>query len=243
MSKLIIAIAALALINTACKTRTADAPFGDHYNVSWNTQSENSSESMPLVGGDIACNVWVEEGEVLFYLSRSGSFDEHGAYLKLGRVRIKLTPNPFDDAGSFRQELILQDGFVEIEGKADKIALNVKIKLWVEVKNPVVHVDVNASSPLKVEAIYESWRTEERELAPGNYGERFASFNLMAYPGKLVRSKDDISFTDRGILFYHRNPEEKLSPELLIRMQGLEEEADGITDDLKNRTFGGLLFG
>jgi hypothetical protein len=243
MYKLIIVLAALALFNLACNTPEVAPPFQDHYNVVWDSQSKNSSESMPLVGGDMACNVWVEDGELLFYISRSGSFDEHGAYLKLGRVRVKLSPNPFGGAGSFRQELKLHDGFVEIEGMGEGNSLNAKIKVWVEVHRPVVHVDVVASLPVELEAAYESWRTEEKELAPGNYGERFASFNLMAYPGKVVRSKDEIFYSDEGVLFYHRNPEDKLTPEVLISQQGLEAEAASIPDDLKNRTFGGLLFG
>jgi hypothetical protein len=41
------------------------------YNVVWNTQSQNSSESMPCGGGDIGLNVWVENGNVLFYIAKS----------------------------------------------------------------------------------------------------------------------------------------------------------------------------
>lgn len=43
------------------------------YNIIWTTQSQNSSESMPCGGGDIGLNVWVEKGEILFYLSRSNA--------------------------------------------------------------------------------------------------------------------------------------------------------------------------
>ena len=43
----------------------------------WNTPSKNSSESMPCGGGDVGMNVWMEDGDILFYLSRSGSFDEN----------------------------------------------------------------------------------------------------------------------------------------------------------------------
>ena len=243
MYKLVIILVTISLFSHACDTPKTLAPFKNHYNVVWDTPSKNSSGSMPVVGGDIACNVWVEDGNLLFYISRSGSFDEHGAYLKLGRVRVKLSPNPFDDSGSFRQELKLHDGFVEIEGEAEGTSLNAKIKVWVDVHEPVVHVDIEANRPVELQASYESWRTEEKELAPGNYGERFAFFNLMAYPGKVVRSKDEISSSDKGVLFYHRNPEEKLIPEVLIRQQGLEAEAASIPDDLKNRIFGGLLFG
>ena len=50
-------------------------------------------------------NIWVEEGDILFYLSRSGTFDENNCQLKLGRFRLRLSPNPFEDAKDFRQEL------------------------------------------------------------------------------------------------------------------------------------------
>ena len=62
----------------------------DQYNLHWNSQSLNSGESMPCGGGDIGLNVWVENDELLFYLLRSGTFDEHNTLLKLGRVRVKL---------------------------------------------------------------------------------------------------------------------------------------------------------
>ena len=45
-----------------------------HANVVWNTPSRNSSESMPCGVGDIGMNIWVEEGDLLFYVSRSGTF-------------------------------------------------------------------------------------------------------------------------------------------------------------------------
>ena len=144
----------------------------DKYNVVWTTQSKNSSESMPCGGGDIGCNVWVENGELLFYFQRSGSLSENGEYLKLGRIRIRLAPNPFENSSSFRQELILKDGFVEIEatGSQKKTPLKAKIKVWVEVSTPVIHIDIHADKPVEVTAAYESWRTADKELK-GN--ERF----------------------------------------------------------------------
>jgi hypothetical protein len=60
----------------------------DEYNLEWTTQSKNSSESMPCGGGDIGLNVWVENGELLFYIDRSGNIDENDQQLKSGRVRI-----------------------------------------------------------------------------------------------------------------------------------------------------------
>lgn len=43
------------------------------YNPIWNTSSKGSHESMPCGGGSIGMNVWVENGELYFYFSRSGS--------------------------------------------------------------------------------------------------------------------------------------------------------------------------
>ena len=215
----------------------------NQYNVIWNSQSKNASESMPLVGGDIGCNVWVENGDVLLYIQRSGSFDENSEYLKMGRFRVKLKPNPLEGETIFRQELKLEDGFIEIESEKNngQKQLNAKIKLWVDVFHPVVHVDVAASENVEVSVAYESWRTEDKELEFGKG--RFGAFGLEGYPGIVIRSKDNIEQANNGILFYHRNPKAKLIPEVYIKLEELEEYANEINDDIKNRTFGGLLFG
>jgi hypothetical protein len=133
----------------------------DQYNVVWNSQSQNSSESMPCGGGDIGLNVWVEQGDVLFYMSKSGFFDENNQLLKAGRVRLKLSPNPFD-GGTFRQELKLNDGLVLIEGSKD--GLTAKVRIWVDVFRPVVHVDVEANRKVKLTSGYETWRHEDHVL-------------------------------------------------------------------------------
>ena len=77
--------------------------WSQHANLVWNSPGNNSSESMPCGGGDIGLNVWVEKGDLLFYISRSGTFDENNTMLKLGRIRIRFSPNPFLHADDFRQ--------------------------------------------------------------------------------------------------------------------------------------------
>jgi len=225
-------------VTLACNNKEK-ASIPEDYNINWTTQSKNASESMPLVGGDIGCNVWVENGDLLLYMQRSGSLDENGEYLKMGRFRIQLNPNPFLEGQTFRQELKLEDGYVEIESQNDE-KKTTKIMLWVDVFNPVVHVDVESSDKKNVNVWYESWRTEDKELAFGK--ERFGAFGLEGYPGKVIRSKDNIEQTENGILFFHRNPKEKRIPEVYIEAQELEEYANEIDDDIENRTFGGLLF-
>ncbi len=215
-----------------------------HYNISWDSQSTDASESMPLVGGDIGCNVWVENEDLLLYVQRSGSLTENGEYLKMGRFRIRLNPNPFVGDNSFRQELKLEDGFIEIESKKGETQ-NVLIQLWVDVFRPVVNIDIESAEPTEAQVSYESWRTENKELkAKGpRLFERFTCFSLDGYPGKVIRVKDEIEHFRNGVLFYHRNPKNKLIPDVLIEQQGLEEYSDEIFDDIRNRTFGGYVFG
>ena len=142
----------------------ASADYCDQYNVTWNSQSQNSSESMPLGGGDVGLNVWVENNELLFYLSQSGAFDENNSFLKLGRIRLRTTPNLFEPGGRFCQQLNLRDGSVAITGCRD--GKTVEILLWVDVFRPVVHIDINSDTPLLTEAQYETWRTEDRPVPP-----------------------------------------------------------------------------
>lgn len=217
----------------------------DQYNVKWDSPSTDVSGSMPAGGRDTGLNIWVENGDVLFYMQRSGSLDENGEYLKLGRVRLQLTPNPFDRPTSFRQELKLKEGYVEIAAKGHNEAapLNVLIKIWVDVFLSAIHVEVEADRDIAVLAAYENWRFENKDLPNERGGVRFGAFSLEGYPGVVTKRKDQVSHVNEGVLFYHRNADDKPIPGVLIKQQGLEASADIIPDDLKHRTFGGLLFG
>jgi len=206
------------------------------YNVVWDSPSRDSSESMPCGGGDIGLNVWVENGDVLFYLSRSGSLDELNEYLKLGRVRLRLDPNPFakrDD--TFRQELALREGHVEIRGG------DVLVRVWVEVHRPVVHVEVESGREISVTAAYENWRLNE-EIVPDD-SRRHACMELLGYPGEVRLGPDSVAHADGGVLFYHRNPADNWLRGLQIGQQGLQAYRDQIPDDLSSRTFGGFMAG
>src|SRR5258708_28692988 len=107
--KLFVVVFSLLLSGGSFPRLAAQSRAIDQCNITWNTPSMNSAASMPCGGGDIGLNVWVEKGDLLIYLSRSGTFDENNAFLKLGRVRLRLTPNPLEGT-NFRQELILRDG-------------------------------------------------------------------------------------------------------------------------------------
>lgn len=206
------------------------------YNVVWTSSSNNSSESMPCGGGDIGLNVWVENGDLLFYVSRSGTFDENNGFLKLGRVRVKLSPNPFTN-GEFRQELKLKEGYVEITGKNREVTAHIDI--WVDALRPVVHLKVDANKPVTTEAIYESWRYSDHKLKSG---ENFAN-SLKWGPTKNVTTlKDSITYRQNGVLFFHHNLDSTVF-DITVRQQGMMAVKEQLMNPLKNLTFGGLLEG
>ncbi|WP_294959595.1 DUF5703 domain-containing protein [uncultured Flavobacterium sp.] len=208
-------------------------PVLENYNQVWNSQSSNSSESMPLGGGDIGLNVWVEKGDLYFYFSRSGTFDEHNTLLKLGRVKVTLSPNPFAGKEGFHQELKLRDGYILIGQK------DTKIKLWVDVFKPVIHLDLESKMPLKMTASYESWRYKNRD-SKGKANN--ANSYKWAPQGDIITYKDSIAFENNGIKFYHRN-REKTVFDVAVKQQKMESVKDQMLNPLANLTFGGFMTG
>ncbi|WP_231625546.1 DUF5703 domain-containing protein [Pedobacter sp. R20-19] len=205
-------------------------------NVIWTKQSSNSSESMPVGGGDIGLNLWVEKGEVYLYLSRSGTFDENNTLLKLGRVKLKLSPNPFKGK-TFKQELILNNGYAQISGSNGK--LNTQIKIWADVFNPIIHLDIKSTEKIATEVSYESWRFEDR-ITKGK--ENNQNSYKWAPQGVVKTFKDEIGFKGNTIQFYHQNKRESVF-DVAVKQQGLEDRKAELFNPLKNLIFGGSLQG
>ena len=198
----------------------------------WTTPSKNSSESMPCGGGDIGMNVWVEQGDVMFYLSRSGCFDENNTLLKLGRFRVHLS-KPLN-MQSFRQQLVLHDGYCQVtDGRQ-------WVQIWADVNKPVVHVEVSAEKERTgVEVTYESWRTHDIVLSKR---ERFQTSYKFAAPKGLITRHDSIMAADDALTFLHRNGETTIF-DATVRQQQMESVKERLYNPLKNLTFGGRLHG
>ena len=65
------------------------------YDVTWDSPSKNAAGSIPLGNGDIGLNAWVEEnGDLAFYISKTDSWGDNGRLLKVGKLRVSLTPSP-----------------------------------------------------------------------------------------------------------------------------------------------------
>ena len=104
----------------------------DAYNVVWERPSEDASGQMPFGNGDIAAGAYaIEDGDLYLLLSKNDAFTYSGDIFKTGRVRVSLTPNPFEKGKPFRQEMDMKTGSVRIE------AGDVNIRLWADANRPV----------------------------------------------------------------------------------------------------------
>lgn len=198
----------------------------------WSTPSENASGSMPCGGGDIGMNVWVEKGDILFYVSRSGCFDENNTLLKQGRFRISLSPGL--NMKHFRQILHLGEGYVEITDG------HISVQLWADVSKPVVHADiVSPDTGMVVAATYENWRTRDIELTKR---ERFQTSYKFAAPKGLRTRADSIVTTDQCVTFMHQNGATTIF-DATVSQQRMDAVKDRLYNPLKNLVFGGRMSG
>jgi hypothetical protein len=208
---------------------------------------------MPMGNGDICLNVWVEEdGDLLFYIAKSDSWSENARLLKLGRVRIKLDPSPFEKGLPFRQELKLRQGEIEITAGDKSVS---KLEIWVDAHHPVIYTHVDSQRNVDVEVHLETWRNKAEELPTWKHrrgelrktaiGDVFnvlppeqpykPPYKTIVYPDTVVEGLSD------RILWYHRN--QKTSWPINMKLQGLDDFMENSTDPLLDRIFGGMVTG
>ena len=167
------------------------------YDVKFDSLGHSSSNSMPLGNGDIGLNVWTEQnGDVLFYISKSDAWEEADNLVKVGRVRVSLSPNPFAGAKTVQQVLKLKDGEIQVSN-----GLGTVLKVWVDANHPVVRVQVSSSQPLHLKATLDPWRTE-----PSVYKNTSVSADIV----KVLDNK--------RIAWYHRNEATKGMNENLLNL-------------------------
>jgi hypothetical protein len=180
------------------------------YNLAWETPGTGGFDSMPIGGGNIALNVWAEKDALLFYIGSSDSWNSGPTLVKLGRVRVTLSPNPFGK--DFRQELDLASNSVLVSGRGED-GNEVRLRVWVDASQPVVHVEGDASKPVTAKVALEWWQ-EDQARHDGN-----------------------------AVEWWHRNEAESEYRARNIKQQSLEKIADLVGDPLSNLTFGGRVSG
>jgi hypothetical protein len=225
MMKLPFRLATLIVAILACAPVSADKQSYMPKDVVWTTQSRNSSESMPCGGHDIGMNIWVEQGDLLFYVQQSGWFDENNTLLKAGRWRLHIDGDPFGRS-DFEQRLCLEDGAVYVKGGG------VKVRIWADVQEPVVFATIVSQHGRRAVLSYESWRYRDRPVTKAEGQQCSYKWTV---PKDLVTYADSIEPNDNQLTFYHKNRKETVFDYTVER-----EHLESIKDSLYN-PIGGLL--
>jgi alpha-L-fucosidase 2 len=156
----------------------------DADNVTWTTPGPSALQSMPVGNGDIGLNVWVDpSGELNFYIGKTDTWgaDIKGdkGLMKVGGLRVALSPNPLASDTTFLQSLRLNDGEILIkEGRGAKA---VQLRVWVDANHPVIRVETQSKQPEAVKVTLNDWRLHSGEN------------------DTLISGKNNITW-------YHRNP-------------------------------------
>jgi len=231
MNRLLINIAALAL-SAGSLHAASDQAWLAGYNVMWTSQSADARGSMPIGACNIGLNVWVEKDELLIYFGSPDSWSYRGKgfntqmQTKLGRLRLRLTPVAW--AKEFRQELDLASNSIVLSGKTSD-GHAVKLRVWVDAMQPVVHLEGQSDSPLEVGVAVEF--PTGLAMAPHAEGQTY---------GPLVREG---RVDGDAIEWWERSPAVDEGRNEYIRRFGIEEFAKLMPDPMSNRTMGGRLSG
>lgn len=198
----------------------------DNYNVSWTAKSKIASDAMPLGNGKTGALVSVtEDGHIWLSIRHIDAWSEAHRLLKLGDIEISISPNPFQN--SFKQELILKEGAIFIEGDN-----NFKSKIWIDANNEVINLENNSDEKIQFDVKLHSWRTKPKTIR---------ETNMKGIPDGIEESADVIVDKNKSLVWYHRNNSSKMF-EWTIKSLEIPMSED-IIDVLENRTFGAWITG
>ncbi len=210
--------------------------FARTNSLTWSTLGANENNSMPLGNGDVALNAWTEaNGDIVLLLAKADAWSENGQLLKLGRVRVKLSPNPFAGATNFTQTLKLDTGEIQIQGG------NSTAHVWVDANHPVVHVVVDAGQPVEMEAKSEVWRTKNYHLNSQAVG-RDGFFEWGNNPNGLTFDADTILPAQKDSVAWCHFNTNSIYP-LVFQREHLESLLTKYPDPLMHRAFGVTMKG
>jgi hypothetical protein len=239
-SSLFVALAFCAGLITKA---AADDPAArlDACNVVWDSLGKNHKDSMPIGNGDMGLNVWTEQnGDLVFLIGKDDAWTENAQLVKLGRIRVKLSPNPFVNAKGFRQELNLRKGEIQISDAAGD-----KMTVWVAANRPAAHVEVQTKTPTVMQAAVELWRSQPRETLENSrelFGVGvFREWNGITGGKNTVDPDTIFPAQTNEITWCHRNGR-SLYP-LVFENQHLASLLPKYPDPLLHRTFGACLQG
>jgi hypothetical protein len=240
-----------SVVALSAVVRLSAAPV-DTFNVVWDSPSANHHGSMPLGNGDIALNAWMtKDGDLHFYIAKTDAWDDNARLLKVGKVRVRLEPNPIAVGKAFRQELKLNEGCIEItsggELSSGILPANspirfpaTTIRLWVDAHHPVIHVTADSATPVEATAFVDVWRTNQHELTELQCSD--VMMNRQSADKKqnqTILEPDTILANQRGRIGWFHHNIKSVGPQMLAEVQGLTGFQQ--PDPLLHRTFGAVI--
>jgi alpha-L-fucosidase 2 len=202
--------------------------------VTWTALGKNENDSMPLGNGDIGLNAWTEtNGDMVLLIGKDDAWSENDELLKPGRVRIKLTPNPFSASG-FTQTLKLEAGELVLSSGGTSV------RIWVDAHHPVAHVEVHSDQALQMQATLEVWRTESHLYNPK--GENGALGELRGCPFPITIDPDTVLPAQSNRLAVCHFNARSIYP-MVLHQEHLDSLADKYPDPLLHSCSGLAISG
>lgn len=205
--------------------------------VRWDSLGKDENTSMPLGNGDMAVNVWTgQNGDIVLLMAKGDAWSENGQLLKLGRVRISLTPNPFVGAVGFTQTLRLEDASIELRAGKNLV------RIWVDANHPVIRVGVSTAKAVSCRAVAEIWRNRRYHFDQHAVNQaEFGFWESKSNPAGLDFYPDTILAVDHGLGWCHYDPT-SLYPTVFTR-EHLGSLLSKYPDPILHRCFGVIAQG
>lgn len=206
--------------------------------VTWNELGTDENCSMPLGNGDIAVNAWTEQnGDLVMLVAKTDAWSENAQLLKLGRVRLSLSPNPFVNAHDFKQTLTIGNATMMLKSGKNEV------KVWVDANNPAIRVEARTEKKVKMSVKNELWRTTDTHLTQEQVNENlFNYWEWKSNPNGLDFLADTVLPASKGSTAWcHFNRHSMYG--VVFDREHLGKLKEKYPDPLKNRCFGCMVEG
>ena len=217
-------------------------PGLEQSNITWNTAGKDFHNAMPTGNGDIGISMWTEkDGDILFYISKTDAYDDNNRLLKIGLVRVKISPNPFASDTPFAQQLQLKQSAITVQTGSDNNTF--KLRLWVDANHPVIRLEMTGDKKFTSTVQLQNWRRDEHILEDLSFSDPYNVGFDGSKPGESAIQYPDsiLSQQNNTITWYHHN-KHSCWP-FTLTLQGLETLTKTQTDPLLNNIFGAVING
>ena len=187
--------------------RTASTVPGlEQSNITWNTAGKDFHDAMPTGNGDIGVSMWIEkDSDLLFYISKTDAYDDNNRLLKIGLVRVNISPNPFTTGAAFVQQLQLKQSAITVQTGSSNNAF--KLRLWVDANHPVIRLEMTGDKKFSSTVQLQNWRRDEHTLADLSFSDPYqdgfdgskSGETTIQYPDSILAQQNNT------ITWYHHN--------------------------------------